>query len=407
MHMSFLLRSQKKITLTCLIMSSKKKFHLFIIIISQFLGTSLWFASNAVMPDLIQTFGFGDDALALLTSVVQFGFITGTLSFALLALADRISPTFLFLISVILAAICNFLVIYSSTQLQVLVLRFSVGFFLAGIYPVGMKIAADHFNKGLGKALGLLVGALVLGTALPHFIKSIGSSLDWQMTLTVTTLLALIGGILLFLLVPNGENRKKGGKIKLSKLHHIFKNKALKKSAFGYFGHMFELYTFWAFVPIIISLYIKHHPKLDWSIPWFSFVIIAIGSVSCALGGLISQKTGERKVAVISLLISGFCCLLSPLAFSLHPIFFTFFILIWGITVISDSPMFSTLIAQNADPQTKGTALTLVNSLGFGITILSLQVVNYFYNELNLTVFSFMILAFGPILGLLAMKDKK
>lgn len=385
-------------------MTSKQLSYILIIILSQFFCTSLWFAGNAVMTDLISTFSFSQNALATLTSVVQFGFITGTLAFALLALADRFPATKLFAICGLLASIANFSVTFlehtPDSKNTIVVLRFFVGFFLAGIYPVGMKIASDHFQKGLGKALGFLVGALVLGTALPHLIKGLGSSLKWEETLGLTSVLAITGSALMYFFVPDVKNKNTIKKIDFSLIFKIFKNKPLKHSAFGYFGHMFELYTFWAFVPLMIKMYLESHNQENWSVSWISFIVIASGCISCAISGFVSERITVTKFAFMSLSLSGICCLISPLAFLLPPVFFFLFLIIWGMAVISDSPMFSTLVAQNADSENKGTALTLVNSIGFGITILSIQLVDYFINNLHLNTNSFLILAVGPLFGL-------
>lgn len=385
-------------------MSSKKTFYIFIIIISQFFCTSLWFATNAVLSDLTQEFKLDKNALQSLSSIVQFGFIAGTLTFAFLALADKVSATLLFFINGLMATVANLAITFISTDYPELVyiLRFMVGFFLAGIYPIGMKIASDHFKEGLGKVLGFLVGALVLGTAFPHLIKSVGTSLDWRLTLYVTCALSGLGSIIMYLFIPDASVRtasKKPG-LQLSHLSSLFKNKPLRNSALGYMGHMFELYTFWAFVPVILGFYLEKHPRLEWNVSLWSFLIIAIGCLSCALSGFISAKIRTSKTALLFLSISGLCCIISPLSFLFTPPLFLLFLMVWGFVVIGDSPMFSTLVAQNAEQRTKGTALTLVNSLGFSLTILSIFIVGYLIKTLELGSYSFIILALGPVIGL-------
>ncbi|CAM1340911.1 MFS transporter [Tenacibaculum amylolyticum] len=385
----------------------KKGYILILIVIAQFFCTSLWFAGNGVMKDLILVFQLKNDASANLTSAVQLGFIIGTLSFALLSIADRFSPSKVFFVCAILAAFFNLGISWQGNSLvSLLLLRFSTGFFLAGIYPVGMKIAADHFDKELGKSLGYLVGALVLGTAFPHFLALFTTSLPWKLVIYVTTILAIIGGLLIFLFVPDGPYRKKSLGFKLSSSIHVFKNWNFRAAAFGYFGHMWELYTFWTFVPLILTTYQKINRNVSYSISLWAFIIIATGSIACIVGGYLSLKWGAKKVATYALAISGICCLLSPISFLLNKSLFIVFLLIWGFTVIMDSPLFSTLVAKNADPKIKGTALTIVNSIGFALTIVSIQTLHLLHTYINFT-YLFVILAVGPILGLWALYHKK
>ena len=378
-----------------------------IIIISQFCCTSLWFAGNGIITDLIDNFNLNDDALGHLTSAVQFGFISGTLFFALFTIADRFAPAKVFCFSALLGATFNLgLVLESQTLSTLLILRFLTGFFLAGIYPVGMKIATDYFNKGLGKSLGYLVGALVLGTALPHLLKDILENFSWKSVLFFTSSLAAIGGLLMVLFVPDGPYRKAGKKLDLSICFSVFKNKNFRKAAFGYFGHMWELYTFWAFVPVLLKIYSDTHTAVSFNIPLLSFLIIAVGSISCIIGGYLAEKIGSKQVALSCLLLSGICCVLFPLAvLQGSQILYVLFLIFWGMVVIADSPQFSTLVAQNATPSQKGTALTIVNSIGFAITIVSIQILSYIFLSVN-SNWIFTILAIGPILGLLSLKRK-
>jgi len=372
-----------------------------IIVISQFCCTSLWFASNCVMNELATAFDFESSALSDLTSAVQFGFITGTLVFALLTIADRFSPSLVFFLSAIAGAIFNLCTIFEGNNLiTLLFLRFGIGFFLAGIYPVGMKIASDYFDKGLGKSLGLLVGALVVGTALPHLIKGSFETLPWKLILISISILATLGGALIYLFVPNGPYRKSGQKTELTAIFTVFKNRNFRAAAFGYFGHMWELYAFWAFVPVILAYYLKIHPTSNFNISNFSFIIIGIGGLACAMSGFVADKLGTKKTATIALSISGLSCLLSPLFFFQDSTFiFLLFMILWGIMVVADSPLFSTLVAQNAPAEARGTALTIVNCLGFAITIFSIQLVAYLGENWHFE-YAYIILGLGAIFGL-------
>lgn len=359
------------------------------------------------MKELLIQFHLSENAFGHLTSAVQFGFITGTLFYALFTIADRFSPAYIFFASALAGALCNLAIIVENQgMLSLLLLRFFTGFFLAGIYPVGMKIAADHYDKGLGKALGYLVGALVIGTALPHLLRSITGSLPWRSVLILTSLLCCAGGLIMLILVPNGPYRKVNEKPDMKMIFIVFKSNNFRSASLGYFGHMWELYTFWAFVPVILSTWQTIYPGQIFNISILSFIIIAIGGMACIVSGYLSRRYGAAKVAAIALSASCLCCLFSPLLFLISsPLILVTYLLIWGIAVIADSPLFSTLVAQNAPAQSKGTALTIVTCIGFSITIISIQLVNFLFQTVD-PRYIYVLLAIGPGLGLIAMQKQ-
>lgn len=379
---------------------------LLIIVLSQFLCTTLWFVGNAVMPDVAAIYGLDPLFFATQTSAVQLGFITGTLLFAILSVADRFSPSRVFFISAVAASACNLgLLVSDGSTGSMLLLRTLTGFFLAGIYPVGMKIAADYFDKGLGKSLGYLVGALVLGTAFPHLLRGYLTAFPWEYIITTSSCLALVGGALILVLVPDGPFRKQAGRVDLSAVATIFRARGFRSAAFGYFGHMWELYAFWAFVPSMLTIYRDQHAVADWSIPVLSFVVIGIGCFSCIGAGYLSLSIGERMTAALALAASCACCLLSPLFLQINsPTVFLGILIFWGIMVVADSPMFSTLVARNTDPLQRGTALTITNSIGFAITIAGIQALSWILlMDLVAVQYLFAFLAIGPLLGLIAL----
>jgi MFS family permease len=374
-----------------------------VIVAAQFFCTSLWFAGNAILPDLVLYLQIPATELVHMTSAVQFGFITGTLVYAILLIADRFSSSAVFFWSSILAATANLCIVLSGNGItEVLLLRFLTGFFLAGIYPVGMKIASDHFEKGLGKALGLLVGALVVGTALPHAIKSQAGFVQWETVLYITSGLSVSGGAIMLLFVPAGPFQHKMQSFNIGGVYSTFKNKPFRSAVLGYFGHMWELYAFWAFVPFLLMTYKHLYPDVSINISLMSFYIIASGGLACIAGGYLSQIFGAKKTAFASLFLSGSCCLLSPLVFYLPPVPFIMFLVFWGLVVIADSPMFSSLVARYADVHLKGTALTGVTCIGFSITIASIELLNYLSVHID-PRYLFLILAIGPAAGLLNM----
>ena len=233
------------------------------IIFSQFAGTSLWFAGNAVLGDLQRQWSMGAESLGYMISAVQLGFIAGTLCFAFFVIADRFSPRIVFFICSLFGAFSNLLIsLVADGPAMLLVLRFLTGFFLAGIYPVGMKIAAGWYQRGLGKALGFLVGALVLGTAFPHLLKGIGQTLPWETVILSVSGIALLGGIAMMILVPDGPFAVKGTKFDSRALMIIFQSRDVRSASFGYFGHMWELYAFLAFIPVILANYVTTNPEV-------------------------------------------------------------------------------------------------------------------------------------------------
>jgi MFS family permease len=379
-----------------------------IIVVAQFLCTSLWFAGNAVAFDIVRDLNLAPGFLAHLTSAVQFGFITGTLIYALMTIADRFSPSTVFFMSAVLAALFNLgIVVEGIDDIQLLAFRFFAGFFLAGIYPVGMKIASDYYQQGLGKSLGYLVGALVLGTSFPHLLKNYTGELPWTYVIYATSILSVIGGLLIFLFVPDGPYRKKLQKLNFRAIIKGFEHREFRAAAMGYFGHMWELYTFWAFLPVILTTYNLSFPSADLNVPLLSFLIIAAGGFACAAGGIISQHFGSRRVAFTALFLSGLCCLISPLLlFTPYEALLVTFLFFWGLVITADSPQFSTLVAQNSPETNKGTNLTLVNCIGFSITIVSIQFLNII-SEIVSARYLYLFLAIGPILGLLAMSYKR
>jgi MFS family permease len=365
-----------------------------VIVISQFAGGSLWFAGNAVLADL----ALPATALGYITSAVQVGFIVGTLVFAFFALSDLFSPRLLFFLCSLAGALFNVASLAFGESLAAWVmLRFATGFFLAGIYPVGMKMAAGWYERDLGNALGFLVGALVLGTAFPHLLREMGQSLPWQAVTLGASATAVAGGLAMLAFVPDGPYLRQAATFDPRAFATIFRGRAFRASSFGYFGHMWELYAFWTFVPVVLAAHGEAR------VPLWSFAVIAAGFIGCALGGLASLRAGSAPVAFAQLLASGLCCVLSPLAFAAPGPAFLAFLLFWGIVVVGDSPQFSALNAASAPRNLVGSALTIANCIGFSITIGSIQLLNAALPMLG-AQWLFLLLTPGPVLGLLALK---
>jgi MFS transporter, DHA1 family, inner membrane transport protein len=368
-----------------------------VIVLSQFAGTSLWFAVNAVMPDLQQAWGLPASALGTLTSAVQLGFVAGTLVFALLMLADRFAPPKVFLACCVAAGACNAAMLLAGGSLSVLLaLRFGVGFLLAGIYPVGMKIAASWYREGLGAVMGVLIGALVLGTALPHGLRALASDATgaWQSVVIGVSVLAVLGGVATALLVPPHRAAVRSAPITPKALGLIWSDPRLRASVFGYFGHMWELYAMIVLVPLIVATRLAGS-----SVSAASFWVIGAGFVGCVGGGALVRRLGSARVAHLQLATSAGCCLAAPLMLSAPLPLFMAWLLLWGASVSGDSPQFSTLTAQNAPPAVVGSVLTFSNCIGFAISVASIEL---FVRAAQVWPLATVLpwLAVGPVLGL-------
>ncbi|TNF52745.1 MAG: MFS transporter [Burkholderiales bacterium] len=371
-----------------------------VLVLAQFAGTSLWFAVNAVMPDLQRELGWPTAALGTLTSALQLGFILGTLVFALLAVADRFAPRRVFLVCALAGAACTVAAWAMVRHYEALMAwRFATGFFLAGIYPVGMKIAAQWYSRGLGAALGLLIGALVIGSASAHALRAIGDQLPWPTLMLGVAALAAAGGVLLYATVGDAPGAvARVTTLQWRALASVWTDRKVRSSVLGYFGHMWELYTMWVLVPLILATRLEG-PALSWAAFW----VLGAGALGCAAGGWIALRRGSARVAGTQLGISGLCCLAAPWMMQAPDALFYGWLVLWGITVAGDSPQFSTLTARNAPPQAVGSVLTLTNSIGFGISIVSILL---FVSLVDRVALGTLIpwLAIGPALGLWALR---
>jgi MFS family permease len=376
-----------------------------VIVLSQFAGTSLWFAVNAVMPDLQRAWGLGPAAVGTLTSAVQLGFVAGTLVFALLMLADRFRPPRVFLVCALLGAVLNACTVWLPGDMATLVaLRFGVGFLLAGVYPVGMKIAASWYRERLGAVMGVLIGALVLGTALPHGLRALagdagiagalGGDAAWQAVVLGVSALAALGGVATAWLVPENPQASRGTRISVRALGLIWTDRRLRASVFGYFGHMWELYAFIVLAPLIAATRLT-----GTAVSLAAFWAIGAGTAGCIVGGLLVRRFGSARVAQWQLATSGACCLAAPWMLAAPLPVFMGWLLLWGATVSGDSPQFSTLTAQNAPPTAVGSVLTFTNCIGFAISVVSIEL---FVAAAHAWPMAWVLpwLAAGPMLGL-------
>ncbi len=370
------------------------------LVLAQFLGTSPWFAVNAVMEDLQRNFGWPASVVGTLTSAVQFGFIGGALVFALLSIADRFSARRVFLLCAMASAGCTLAATAMADSFGALLFwRAATGFFLAGIYPVGMKIAAQSFPRGLGAAMGLLIGALVLGSALPHALRALSTGWPWSVVFEGVALASALAGLLLVWAVPEPQHASaRTTNLQWRALASVWTDRKVRASVLGYFGHMWELYTMWVLVPVMLATRLSGA-----ALSWAAFGVLGVGALGCAAGGLMARRVGSAPVAGAQLATSGLCFLAAPWMLGASTPVFAVWLFVWGVTVAGDSPQFSALTAMNAPRSAVGSVLTLTNSIGFAISIASIQLFVWLAQSVPLATLLPWI-GLGPLFGLWALR---
>ena len=375
---------------------------LIFLLLAQVTAMTTWFATTASLAAMRQGWTLTPFQEGLMTSSVQAGFVGGTLTSALLSAADRYDPRNLFMTAAAIAGIaCLLVVLFEPTDVTVPMLRFATGFCLAGVYPVGMKMAATWAKGDLGLLIGLLVGAVTLGSAMPHLFVPLG--LDWRVPCIVAGVCALIGAVLIRW-VDLGPNRAPAPPFRLANATEAFRRRPLRLANLGYFGHMWELYAMWAWIGTFLgasfALRYGASPPIGASIA--TFLVIASGAIGCLAGGWATDRVGRTAVTIASLAVSGTCALIMGFAYG-GPAWLILLIgIIWGITVVSDSAQFSASVTELSDRTLVGTMLTVQTCIGFLLTLVTIHVMPYVVTGLGWT-YAFMILAIGPAIGMWAM----
>jgi MFS family permease len=360
---------------------------------------ALWFSGSAVVPALEKEWTLSGSQVSWIAIAVQLGFVAGTLLSATLNLPDIITTRHLFAVSAFLGAAANAIFgLYVHDASTAILVRFLTGVFLAGVYPPGMKIMATWFRERRGMALGVLVGALTLGKATPYLVNALGSG-NWRTNVLFVSLLSVIGGLIVLLFVSDGPHALPPARFDITQVVRVFGNRGVRLASFGYFGHMWELYGMWIWVPVMIRASLATQGGDPQLAEMGSFLVIGSGAVGCVVAGLLADRVGRTAVTSWAMAISGTCCLVIGLLYGGNPVLLLLVATIWGATVVADSAQFSSCVTELGDPQYIGTALTIQMCIGFLLTTISIELIP----KVGDWRYAFMILAPGPFLGVVAM----
>jgi len=365
---------------------------------------SLWFVSAAVLPEMSAEVGLSDARGAALSSAVQIGFVIGALAFAILGLADRFDPRRVFLISGLIAATANALLLVTPIGgIEQIGLRAITGAALAGVYPVGMKIAVGWGTTDRGFLVGLLVGALTLGSASPHLIALLGG-VDWRVTVAIASIVSALGAILV-LLAQLGPHHVRAPRFDPTVIKQAWTNRRVRLAYAGYLGHMWELYAFWAWCAAIAtaSYLLAGLEGAEAAGRLTAFVAIALGGFACVPVGMMADRIGKARAAQAMMIVSGIAGIASALAFGGPVWIVATALIIWGVFIIPDSAQFSALVADAAPPASVGSLMTFQTALGFALTAVTVQVTPMLANSLGWSA-TIAIMVLGPMFGIEAMR---
>jgi MFS family permease len=365
--------------------------------LSLVLSMTTWFSATAVVPQLRDLWELSGTGGAWLTIAVQLGFVAGALGSSLANLGDVLSPRTVILAGAVGAAVANALLVAADGLAAGIPLRFATGFFLAGVYPPALKLMATWFRRGRGTALGILVGALTLGSALPHLVNGLGG-LDWRTVIAATSALTVAGGLVARVFVHEGPFPFPRATFDPRQAGLVFRNRGVRLASLGYFGHMWELYAAWAWF-LVFARAAGFTPR---GAAYATFAMIGIGALGCWAAGVLGDRWGRSETTSLAMALSGACALVVGLLVDVSPWLVLAVGLVWGFAVVADSAQFSTAVTELADQSYVATALALQLAIGFTLTVATIWLVPVLEDAVGWR-WAFAFLAPGPVLGIAAM----
>ncbi len=377
---------------------------IFLLLIAEVAALSLWFVSAAILPEMTREVDMSAIRQAALSSSVQAGFVLGALVSAIFGLADRFDPRRVFAASALAAGLMNaVLLIAEPGSAATIAARFMTGALMAGIYPVGMKIAVGWGQSDRGFLVGLLVGALTLGSAAPHLLALLGGA-DWRLTVAGASLAAGVGGVLC-LFTHLGPYHGTAPQFDPKVITKAWTNRRIRLAYAGYLGHMWELYAMWAWIAVAAAASYSttlEPQEADWLSKVTAFAAISAGGVACALAGIVADRIGKADIAIAAMVVSGLAALATAATFG-GPVWLTFvIIMIWGAGVVPDSAQFSALVADASPPEQAGSLMTFQTALGFALTFVTVQLTPVLATAIGWPLV-LALMALGPAFGIVAM----
>jgi len=367
------------------------------------LSMSTWFSASAVIPQLREEWALSDGAAAWLTIAVQLGFVAGAVLSSLFNLSDVVPIRTVMIVSSLAAASVNLLLLLADGPLLAIPLRFLTGAFLAGLYPPALKLMATWFTTGRGTALGVMVGALTVGSALPHLVNALGG-LDWPTVIVFTSLATALGALMVWAMVREGPFQFPRAVFDVRQWRLVFANRTLRLAGIGYLGHMWELYAMWAWFLVFFRSSLIESGSSDGTFAAAAtFGVIGIGGLGCYAGGVLADRWGRARLNLWSLTVSGICAVLIGLTYGKAPGIVLAIAFVWGFAIVADSAQYSTLVTEHADQRYVGTALTLQLAGGFVLTVVTIWLIPWFESAVSWRA-AFLLLVPGPLVGIEAMR---